>query len=144
MIAPGETVADIGTDHGYVPMLLIRGGISPRAIMSDISEGSLDKARETFRQCNLKAGDSDFRLGDGLETIEPGEVDVVIITGLGGHTIVDMLSSDESKSKSYSKLVLGPRKHSGALRYYLYTHGWDIIEDTLASEGKFECEIITS
>ena len=76
-VTKGHTAADIGTDHGYVPMLLIRDGISPRVIMSDISEGSLAKARETFRQCGLmdKVRDEDFRTGDGLETIGAGEVD---------------------------------------------------------------------
>ena len=144
MIAPGETVADIGTDHGYVPMILIRDGVSPHAIMSDISEGSLAKAKKTFKACKLPAEDDDFRVGDGLRTLSRGEVDAVIIAGLGGHTIVDILSADEDKSKSFAKLVLQPRKHSGSLRYYLYTHGWDISEDTLASEGKFECEIIVA
>ena len=65
-----DSVADIGTDHGYVPMLLMRDGKSPRVIMSDISEGSLTKARETFELAKLmdKVDASDFRIGDGLET----------------------------------------------------------------------------
>lgn len=142
MVQPGETVADIGTDHGYVPMLLIKNGISPRAIMSDISEGSLSKAKETFRICELNVNESDFRLGDGLNTIDAGEADDVIIAGLGGYTIVEIIDSDIKKARSFKKLILQPRKHSGFLRHYLYTHGWDIVEDTLAPEGKFQCEII--
>ena len=127
-------------------MLLIREGRSPRVIMSDISEGSLAKARETFELARLsdRVKAADFRIGDGLETIESGEVDEIIIGGLGGHTIVQILDADIEKSKSFNRLVLQPRKHSGALRYYLYTHGWDIESETLASEGKFACEIITA
>ena len=142
----GDTVADIGTDHGYVPMLLIRDGRSPRVIMSDISEGSLAKAKETFELAHLadKVDASDFRTGDGLETVANGEVDEVIIGGLGGHTIVGILDTDTEKSRSFRRLVLQPRKHSGILRCYLYTHGWDIESDTLAEEGKFACEIITA
>lgn len=142
----GDSVADIGTDHGYVPMLLIREGRSPRVIMSDISEGSLAKARDTFEQAHLsdKTDPSDFRIGDGLETIEEGEVDEIIIGGLGGHTIVQILDADIKKSKSFKRLVLQPRKHSGSLRYYLHTHGWDIENESLAEEGKFACEIITA
>ena len=143
-VIKGHTAADIGTDHGYVPMLLIRDGISPRVIMSDISEGSLAKAKETFRLCGLKdrVSEDDFRIGDGLETIEDGEVDELIIGGLGGHTIVDILSADIEKSRSFKRLILQPRKHSGTLRYWLYVNGWDTEAEKLAEEGKFACEII--
>ena len=143
-ISPGETAADIGTDHGYVPMLLMRGGISPHVIMSDISEGSLAKAKETFAICALDAEPDCFRVGDGLETVDAGEVDAVIISGLGGLTIIDILSADPEKSRSFRKLVLQPRKHSGNLRHFLYTHGWDITDEDLAPEGKFVCEVITA
>ena len=140
----GETAADIGTDHGYVPMILMKKSISPSVIMSDISDGSLSKAVETFTAAGIDMPDSAFRTGDGLETILPGEVDDVIIAGLGGFTIIEILQSDIAKSRSYSKLILQPRKHSGNLRYYLYTHGWDITGEHLAKEGKFVCEIITA
>ena len=142
----GDSVADIGTDHGYVPMLLMRQGKSPRVIMSDISEGSLAKARETFEACGLisAAGSNAFRVGDGLQTIAPAEVDELIIAGLGGHTIRGILEEDESKSKSFRRIILQPRKHSGTLRYYLHTHGWNIESEALAEEGKFACEIITA
>ncbi|MBR3200269.1 MAG: SAM-dependent methyltransferase [Mogibacterium sp.] len=145
-VIDGDSVADIGTDHGYVPMLLVKHGRSPHVIMSDISEDSLAKARETFEACRLddKVLESDFRVGDGLQTIGPGEVDELIIAGLGGHTIKNILADDEAKSKSFSRLILQPRKHSGTLRYYLYTHGWDIESENLAEEGKFACEIITA
>jgi tRNA (adenine22-N1)-methyltransferase len=145
-IIDGDSIADIGTDHGYVPMLLVKQGKSPRVIMSDISEGSLAKARETFAACGLndRVSDTDFRVGDGLQTIESGEVDELIIGGLGGHTIKGILAHDESKSRSFKRLVLQPRKHSGTLRYYLYTHGWNIEAEKLAEEGKFACEIITA
>lgn len=143
-VIDGDRIADIGTDHGYVPMLLIKQGRSPQVIMSDISEGSLAKAKETFRISHLedKVTESDFRIGDGLRTISCGEVDELIIAGLGGHTIKSILADDEVKSKSFSRLILQPRKHSGTLRYYLHTHGWDIESEKLAEEGKFACEII--
>ena len=140
----GDSIADIGTDHGYVPMLLMKQGRSPHVIMSDISEGSLAKARETFAACHLedKVSESDFRVGDGLQTVEGGEVDELIIAGLGGHTIKNILAADEAKSRSFSRLILQPRKHSGSLRHYLYTHGWDTESEKLTEEGKFACEII--
>lgn len=140
----GESAADIGTDHGYVPMLLMKNNISPHVIMSDISEGSLSKAVETFNSCGINMPGSAFRVGDGVSTIEAGEVDDIIIGGLGGFTIIDILDTDIGKSRSFGKLILQPRKHSGNLRFYLYTHGWDITAEFLAPEGKFVCEIITA
>ena len=71
-------------------------------------------------------------------------MDEIIIAGLGGHTIKNILAADEEKSKSFSRLILQPRKHSGTLRHYLFTHGWDIESESLAEEGKFACEIITA
>ena len=127
-------------------MILMQQGKSPRVIMSDISEDSLSKARSTFKAAGLsdRVSDADFRTGDGLMTVSPGEVDEIIIGGLGGHTIVQILDDDHEKSRSFKRLVLQPRKHSGTLRYYLCTHGWDIEKEILAEEGKFACEIITA
>ena len=144
VVSHGETVADIGTDHGYVPMLLVKKGVSPYAIMSDISEGSLSKAILTFKEAGINCSENSFRVGDGLDTIESGEVDDIIIAGLGGNTIVEILDNDIEKTRSFSKLIMQPRKYSGTLRYYLYTHGFDIIKEQMAEEGKFVCEIITA
>lgn len=141
-VSHGETIADIGTDHGYVPMLLIRKGISPYVIMSDISEYSLSKAKDTFKFCGINTLPEQFRVGDGLTPIRPAEVDNIIIAGLGGMTIISILNEDPFKTGTFKKLILQPRKHSGELRYFLYTNGWDIINESLAPEGKFVCEII--
>ncbi len=143
-VRPGESAADIGTDHGYVPMLLMRNNVSPYVIMSDISDGSLAKAKETFAFAGLDVPGDCFRTGDGLSTIKPGEVDDIIIGGLGGLTIAGILADDTEKSRSFKKIIMQPRKHSGNLRYYLYTNGWDITDEDLAPEGKFICEIITA
>lgn len=140
----GETVADIGTDHGYVPMLLVRDSISPRVIMSDISADSLAKSIDTFKAVNIDASPEDFRVGDGLNTIGFGEVDTVIIAGLGGHTIVQILDEDIERTRSFGHLVLQPRKHSGALRAWLYENSFKIEKEILTSEGKFICEIIVA
>jgi len=141
-VKAGDSAADIGTDHGYVPMLLIKNGISPRVIMSDISGMSLAKARETFDICGFDIDDDCFRVGDGLETIAPGETDCVIIAGLGGMTIIEILSSDIEKSRSFPRMIFQPRKHSGNLRHFLWVNGWGITDEILAPEGKFVCEII--
>lgn len=144
LVEKGETVSDIGTDHAYVPMYLIKNGISPYAIMSDISKDSLLKAIETFKIAKIDIKDKYFRVGDGLEKIDKFETDVVIIAGLGAYTIIDILEKDIDKSKTFKKLILQPRKFSGELRYYLTCNGWKIIKEKLSPEGKFICEIIVA
>lgn len=143
-VCKGESVADIGTDHGYVPMLLVRDEISPYVVMSDISKDSLSKAVETFSVVGIPADESQFRVGDGISTIQAAEVDDLIIAGLGGYTIRNILADDIDKTRSFSKLILQPRKYSGSLRYWLHHNGFRIINETLTSEGKFVCEIITA
>lgn len=143
-VSPGERVADIGTDHAYIPILLMKNNISPFVIMSDISKGSMDKAQRNCKEQGFGLPDSCFRLGDGLSTIQPGEVDTIVIGGLGGRTIAGILASDQNLTNSFSKLILQPRNNSGELRYYLHLTGWTIISERLAKEGKFICEIITA
>lgn len=143
-VEQGERVADIGTDHGYVPLLLYRKGIAPAVIMSDISEGSLAKAQASFRRCGISLPPEAFRLGDGLASITAGEVEVVVIGGLGGITILEILDEDIEKTRSFRKLILQPRNNSGALRAYLYRRGFSVSREILAAEGKFVCEIIVA
>ena len=143
-VSPGERVADIGTDHAYIPILLMKNNISPFVIMSDISKGSMDKAQRNCKDQGFGLPDSCFRVGDGLSTIQPGEVDTIVIGGLGGRTIAGILASDQKLTNSFSKLILQPRNNSGELRYYLKLTGWNIISERLSQEGKFICEIITA
>ncbi|MBR0374818.1 MAG: SAM-dependent methyltransferase [Mogibacterium sp.] len=141
---PGESVADIGTDHGYVPYMLYRDGTAPKVIMSDVSAGSLAKAKQTFAEHETKVPEDWFRVGDGLDTIGPGEVDTVIIAGLGGRTIIDILSADPDKTRTVHRLILQPRNAAGTVRFWLFTHGFRICEEILAKEGKFVCEVISA
>ena len=82
-INPGETMADIGTDHGFLPVYLWENKISPNVIMADISAGSLAKAEENCRAF-FPDREFDLRLGNGLEILQPGEVDAVVMAGMGG------------------------------------------------------------
>ena len=155
-------MADIGTDHGFLPLYLLESGISPKVIMTDISPYSLDKARKNFEKddkgtvlpssfsnirqkmtgepspCHL----AEFRVGDGLKVLEPAEVDAVVMAGIGGKLMIEILDEDISKSHSFGKFVLQPRRHPGELRHYLYSNGFMIEEEKLVREGKFLCEIM--
>ena len=149
-IQKGETMADIGTDHGFLPLYLFDSGISPRVIMTDISRASLGKAIQNtceYYSCHddthLPEGIC-FRTGDGLAVLDDGEVDAVVMAGIGGRLMCDILAADPEKSMSFSKLILQPRKHPGYIRRYLYENGFVITDESLVREGKFICEIITA
>ena len=142
-IEKGESVADIGTDHGYLPMYLTKEEISPKVIMADISKGSLNKARRNCREL-MPEVKFDFRNGNGLRVIKKGEVDVIVIAGMGGNLICDILGRDLGKAKSCKKLILQPRTAQGRLRAWLVRKGFDIVNEQLVREGRFICEIITA
>lgn len=141
-IIAGETMADIGTDHGFLPLYLMESGKCPHVIMADISKGSLAKADEN---CKLAGPGKtyDLRLGDGIDVLEDGEVDVVAIAGMGGLLIRDILDWNIKKSRSFKRYIFQPRNKIGALRYWLYLNGFDIEKESLVREGKYICEIIT-
>ena len=143
-VTPGETIADIGTDHAYVPLILYKNNVSPHVIMCDISADSLSKAKKSFTDAEIDMPESSFRVGDGIDVIEKWEVDALIIAGLGGVTIVDILSNDIDKLQSFKKLILQPRNNSGPLRSFLYRYGFDITDNKLVKEGKFSCEVIVA
>ena len=92
LVPPGCRLADIGTDHGYIPVDLLLAGRIAHAIATDIGALPLEHARQTADRCSLTDG-IDFRLGDGLAPVSPQEVDTVIIAGMGGDTITEILSA---------------------------------------------------
>ena len=141
-IIAGETMADIGTDHGFLPLYLMESGICPHVIMADISKGSLAKADENCRLAG-PGKTYDLRLGDGLDVLKDGEVDVVVIAGMGGLLIRDILDWNVKKSRSIKRYIFQPRNKAGALRYWLYLNGFDIEKESLVREGKYICEILT-
>lgn len=142
-VDPGDRVADIGTDHGQIPVWLFAREISPRVILSDISEGSLRKAQMTAGAYQFGDGVS-FRVGDGLSVLAPGEVDTVIIAGMGGKLIRDILSRDPDHTRSFRRFILQPRKGMGPLRKWLLEQEFRILHEDVVREGKFYPEIITA
>lgn len=141
-IEKGETMADIGTDHGFLPVYLIQKGISPYAVLGDISVPTLEKSRETAREF-LNPNQYSCRCGNGFEILKEGEVDVVVIAGMGSKEMCDIIGKDIEKSKSFSKMILQPRKDIGILRYFLYKNGFSIEGEKLVRERKYICEILT-
>ncbi|MGN1334517.1 MAG: tRNA (adenine(22)-N(1))-methyltransferase [Anaerovoracaceae bacterium] len=141
-IEKGENMADIGTDHGFLPIYLWEAGLCPKVIMADISRGSLSKADQNCRTLHPET-EFDLRLGSGLEVLSCGEVDSVVIAGMGGILMTEILGADVQKAWSFRKLILQPRNRIGQLRWWLYNNGFSISGEKLVREGKFICEVIT-
>lgn len=130
-------MADIGTDHGYIAIFLVQKGICDTAIASDINRGPVQKAEMNVKMYGLQ-DKIQCRLGGGLKTIEPGEVDTAVIAGMGGHLIVSILEERTEVAHKMQALVLQPVQHVEVLRKYLYENGYEILcEDLCFDEGKY-------
>ncbi len=137
----GSLVADIGTDHGYIPAYLIHSGICKKVIGTDISSGSLEKIVEYVKHLNYE----EFiltRLGNGLEVIKVNEIDTVIIAGMGGLLMSEILEKDLAITNSITHFILQPMIAAKELRQYLINNNFEIIDEELVFEEKKYYEII--
>lgn len=132
-----DVAADIGTDHGYIPIYLVKNQICNRAIASDINKGPVERAKLNVNLENLK-DKIECRLGPGMSVLKPGEVQGVIIAGMGGNLIRDIIEEDIEIYKNLQFAILQPVQHSDVLRKYIYNKGFDIIDEELCfDENKF-------
>lgn len=122
LIPECECFADIGCDHGKLSELVLEQGTASRAIASDISEKSLEKARQRLSG----RGNVDFRLGDGLCVLAPGEADVICIAGMGGREMIRILSENAHAAQQARALVLGAQRNQEQLRSFLRSSGYRI------------------
>lgn len=140
-VIEGEPAADIGTDHGFVPIDLLAKKKIPFAILSDINEGPLKRAESNLNLFEIDCDLYSLRLGNGLSPVRNCEVSSIIIAGMGGENIIDILAEDINKTKSYKRLILQPRKRSFMLREWLQNNGFEIKEEKLVVEAGKICEV---
>lgn len=134
---PCTVAADIGTDHGYAVIEMLKRNIAEKMIATDINKGPLEKAKFNVSLEGLK-NKVDFRLGGGFEPLKEGETDGVLIAGMGGNLIRDILEHDLNKVKKTKYLVLQPAQNPEVLRKYLYNSYYEIIDESVCfDEGKF-------
>ena len=117
-----DKLADIGTDHGFLPLYLLETEKISRAICADINAMPLESAKRNFAAAELSSR-ADFRLGNGMEVIGEGEADVAVMAGMGGETIAELIAADRSKTPLF---VLQPMSKSERLRTWLSENGWGI------------------
>ena len=131
-VRPGSKVADVGTDHAYLPVWLVLHGRVSSAIASDLRKGPIQRARENCRRHGTDG--VDCRLCDGLSGIEPEEADTVIIAGMGGENIAAILAADPWTKDGAHTLLLQPMSRDAALRRILAENGYVILREALTCE----------
>ena len=141
LVTPGYIVADIGTDHGYVPLLLLKEGIIPGAIAVDVSRGSLEKARENAVRFSLEDR-IDFRCCDGLSGINPGEAQCIIICGMGGILMNRILNEGRSAALSAREIILSPHRDVDLPVSFLKENGFSIEVDEVIEDKKKSYHIV--
>lgn len=137
MVTSNGILADVGTDHGYVPIALVQRQKIPGAIAMDINKGPLARAKENIAAAHLEDY-IQIRLSDGVEELEPGEADSILIAGMGGELIIHILSEGEKVCKKASELILQPQSDIRKVREYLREHQYKIVdEDMVCEDGKY-------
>lgn len=134
-ISPGDRVADIGCDHGYLGIYLLRKGIASSAIAADVNKGPLQSALRNGEKYGVGEKMS-FYLSDGVKNI-PRDFDVMVCAGMGGDTMVSILEAAPWLKSSRYRLVLQCQSKTPMLRAFLSEHGFRITEETVLRDGRF-------
>ena len=135
MVRQGSVLADIGCDHGYVPVYLVQSGKIEYAVASDINEGPLASCIKLVKENNLE-NKIKCVLSDGLENINLDEVDDILIAGMGGELIADILSKADMNKLREKHLILNPMTHPEIARKFLLDNGFEIQNDIVVKDGR--------
>ncbi|MDO4311976.1 MAG: class I SAM-dependent methyltransferase [Eubacteriales bacterium] len=137
LVTEGASVADIGTDHGYVPIYLAGTGKCPHVIAMDINRGPLERAMEHIRAHELESR-IETRLSDGLKSLKKGEADTMIAAGMGGNLTIRILDNSPELVEGMEEFILQPQSEIHKVRKYLNQNGFLLVaEDMVEEDGKF-------
>lgn len=134
LVPPGSRLVDVGTDHGRLPVWLVQHGVVPSAVASDLRPGPLGRARELATRWGVSDRIA-FRLCDGLSGITPEEAETVVITGMGGETIADILHATRWSRQGERLYILQAMSGMDGLRRYLSANSFAIQREVLIEEG---------
>ena len=137
MCEKGAVVADIGTDHGYLPIYLVQEGIAPSAIAMDLRKDSLDKAKKHICD-NCLEDRIQTRLSDGLEKLSANEADIITICGMGGRLIADIVTKGMNVITRNTTLIVSPQSEVGDFRHFLVSQRLVVDDEKMLKEdGKY-------
>ncbi len=133
MIPPCDTLADIGTDHALLPAYALLNKRCRKAIACDVRTGPLERAERTLRQYSLQEH-MELRLGSGLEPLKPHEADCVVLAGMGGILMTELLEKSLETARQAKHLILQPMVGQETVRPFLWKRGFEVVEEGLVSE----------
>ncbi|MCR5678244.1 MAG: class I SAM-dependent methyltransferase [Agathobacter sp.] len=137
MVTPGYKICDVGTDHAYIPIYLVQSGANPSALAMDLREGPLSRADEHIRDYHLEDRIA-TRLSDGIEALQDGEADSLIIAGMGGEVVLHILKAFPEKCRHFKEMILQPQSDVDKVRRYLRENDFKIVdEDMILEDGKY-------
>ena len=137
LLPSDAVIADIGTDHGYLPIYAVENGLAQRAIAADVNQGPLKSAEENIRKYGLEA-QIEVRLGNGLQVLAPQEVNCITIAGMGGVLMREILERSPEVLDTVETLILEPNKDADLIRLWGMEHGRRIAdEDLVYEDGHF-------
>ncbi len=136
-VTEGNILADVGTDHGYIPIYLVENEVIPSAIAMDINKGPLERAGEHILEHGL-VDKITTRLSDGLSKLKDNEAETVLIAGMGGALTVRILEDGKEVLKNVKELVLSPHSEISLVRYFLINNGYKIVKEAMIYDlGKY-------
>ena len=137
LVTEGASVADIGTDHGYIPIYLIEHHIAEKVIALDINRGPLERARMHIVGHGLKEK-IETRLSDGLEKLSANEADIITICGMGGRLIADIVTKGMNVITRNTTLIVSPQSEVGDFRHFLVSQRLVVDDEKMLKEdGKY-------
>jgi tRNA (adenine22-N1)-methyltransferase len=142
-IPKGSRIADIGSDHAYLPSHMVKKGVVRYAIAGEVAEGPYQSA---LKQVQLEGLTESIvvRKGDGLEVIQPGEVDCITIAGMGGTLITSILEAGKEKLVNVERLILQPNVGAHAIRRWLNDHQWKLVSESILKEDGKIYEVLVA
>jgi tRNA (adenine22-N1)-methyltransferase len=139
----GSRLADIGSDHALLPTYLAQAGIITYAVAGEVNPGPLDAAAKQVKEAGLQHV-IQVRGGNGLAVIEPNEVDIITIAGMGGSLIATILEEGKLKLSGVQKLILQPNVGEEQVRRWLVEQGWFLAAEAIMEEDGKIYEILTA
>ena len=138
LVTSGNSLVDVGCDHGYLPIYLVKKGIIPHAVASDVNKGPLEAALRNIKLYGISEDVIKTRLSDGLKNISPGEGKTLVIAGMGGALTVRILDESFPVFSSFDEVILQPQSEIEKVREYISKKGYVITrENFLKEDGKY-------